>query len=490
MVKPSFSLAVWVFAASAQGQLLVPSPQRDLEQGAEVAKLVEQQIGLYPMPKTEAYLREVGDRLVAAAKDPRWKFSFQIVNQTEPNAFAIPGGSIYVSRGLLALLEREDELAGVLAHEIAHVTQRHSARQQRKGILPGLLSLPGNVVGNVVGEDLGALINAPIGTVGGAWLSHYSRSQESESDRIGIRTAAQAGYDPIALADILRRLEQDVASQTGEERRFSIFDSHPMTDTRLKDIQSRSAALTPATKPRVAPDTAALFAKLDGIWWGENPDEGVFRKNQFLQPTVGFTLTFPEGWKHQNTPQYVISAHPKQEAILLLGIAGAASDPEVTGQKFIEKMRTKARAEPVSTRKASVGEFPAFVVTYLDRSGRAPAYLHFAWVAMGGKTYQLIGLAPEKHREALRNAALSLRPLTDVERGAVTGKRLRSVAARPGERLENLSARSGNVWSPGYTALVNGLKVDESLQEGQLVKIAREERWTNQDAKTGAGGKL
>jgi predicted Zn-dependent protease len=223
------------------------------------------------------------------------------------------------------------------------------------------------------------------------------------------------------------------------------------------------------------PDTASLFATLDGLWWGENPEAGVFRKNQFLQPSIGFTITFPEGWKHQNTPQYVISAHPKQEAILVLGIAGEASDPEATGAKLIERMRTKARVEPVSTRKGPLGEFPAFVVTYLDRSGRAPAYLHFAWVAMAGKTYQLIGLAPEKHREALKNAALSLRPLTDVERSAVTGKRLRIVAARAGERLENFSARTGNAWSPAYTALVNGLTVDADLREGQLVKIARVE---------------
>jgi predicted Zn-dependent protease len=469
-------LAVRMLAVPAQCQLLGPSPQRDVEQGEEVAKLVEQQIGLYSMPQTEAYLREVGGRLVAVVNDPRWKFSFQIVDQQEPNAFAIPGGGIYVSRGLLALINREDELAGVLAHEIAHVTQRHSAKQQRKGILPGLLSVPGNVVGNVVGENLGALINAPIGTVGGAWLSSYSRGQESESDRIGARTAAQAGYDATALADILQRLEQDVASQTGQERRFSIFDSHPMTETRLKDIQSRAAGLTPAIKPHVAPDAASLLAKLDGMWWGENPEAGVFRKNQFLQPAVGFTITFPEGWKNQNTPQYVISAQPKQEAVILLGIAGEASDPETTGQKLIEKMRTKARAEPVSTRKTSLGEFPAFVVTYIDRSGRAPAYLHFAWVTMAGKTYQLIGLAPEKHREALKNAALTLRPMTELERGAVTGKRLRVAAARQGERLENLGARSGNVWSPAYTALVNGLNVDAELREGQRVKITREER--------------
>lgn len=479
------ALANGMFPGVAQGQLLGPSAQRDIEQGAEVAKLVEQQIGLYSLPNADAYLREVGGRLATAANDARWKFSFHIVNQSEPNAFAIPGGGIYVSRGLLALINREDELAGVLAHEIAHVTQRHSAKQQRKGILPGLLTLPGNVVGSVVGENLGALINAPLGTVGGAWLSHYSRGQESESDRIGIRTAAQAGYNPTALADILRRLEQDGASQTGEERRFSIFDSHPMTETRLKDIRSKAAGLTPAAQPPLAPDTAALLAKLDGMWWGENPEAGVFRKNQFLQPAIGFTITFPAGWKHQNTPQFVISAHPKQEAVLLLGIAGAASDPEATGQKLIEQMRTKARIEPASSRKATIGEFPAFVVSYLDRSGRSPTYLHFAWVAMGDQTYQLIGLAPEKHRESLKNAALSLRPLTEVERGAVTGKRLRIVAARQGERLEDLSARSGNVWSPAYTALVNGLDAEAALNKGTLVKIAREERWAG--GTTGGG---
>ena len=469
------ALAVCVVASPARGQLFGSSAQSDIEQGAEMAKLVERQIGLYSLPRTEAYLREVGGRLATVVNDPRWKFSFQIVDQAEPNAFAIPGGGIYVSRGLLALINREDELAGVLAHEIAHVTQRHSAGQQRKGILPGLLSLPGKVVGSVVSENLGALINAPIDTVGGAWLSRYGRGQESESDRIGVRTVAEAGYDPMALADILRRLEHDVASQTGQERRFSIFDSHPMTDTRLKDIRRRAADLKPAAKPRVAGDAAALFAKLDGLWWGENPEVGVFHKNQFVQPVVGFTMTFPEGWKHQNTPKYVIASHPKQEAVILLGLVGPATDPEASGGKFIAEMRSKARTEPVSTRAATIGDYPAFVVTYLDKSGRTPVYLHYAWVAMRGNMYQLIGMGPEKSREILRNAALTLRPLTEVERGAVTGKRLRVVAARTGEHLENLAARTGNVWPPAYTALVNGLAAEVVLTDGQLVKIARQE---------------
>ena len=160
------------------------------------------------MLDVEAYVREVGGRIVSAVHDPRWDFRFRIVDQPEPNAFSIPGGGVCVSRGLLALVNREDELAGVLAHEIAHVTRRHSAREQRKSIIPGLLTVPGHIVGGVVNQDLGALINAPLDTVGGAWLSRYSRSQEIEADRIAMDAAAKAGYDPLALGDTSRRLRR------------------------------------------------------------------------------------------------------------------------------------------------------------------------------------------------------------------------------------------------------------------------------------------
>src|SRR5215471_9382167 len=157
-------LAIGIATCFAGNQLFGSPPSRDVEQGAQVAKLVERQIGLYSLPEAQAYLRKVGDRLVTVVNAPRWKFSFQIVDQAEPNAFSIPGGGVYVSRGLLALIDREDELACVLAHEIAHVTQRPSARQERKGFLPRVLELPGNIVGGVVSENLGALINVPIDT--------------------------------------------------------------------------------------------------------------------------------------------------------------------------------------------------------------------------------------------------------------------------------------------------------------------------------------
>src|SRR5262249_31801566 len=152
-----------------------------------------------------------------------------------------------------------------------------------------------------------------------------------------------------------------------------------------------------------------------GIWWGENPEAGVFHQDQFLQPVIRFTLTLPAGWKHRNTPQYVISIEPHQEAMLVLGLAGPADDPESTGQKFIQRMRAQTRIEPVSAQRTSLGSFPAFLTTYLDQSGRTPVYLQFLWVTMAERTYQLIGLAPEQYRETLKNAVYTLRPLTEAE---------------------------------------------------------------------------
>jgi predicted Zn-dependent protease len=150
-------------------------------------------------------------------------------------------------------------------------------------------------VGGVVSENLGALINAPVEVVGGAWLSRYSRGQESESDRLGIGTAARSGYDPAALGDILRRIDREVTSQTGEERRFSFFDSHPMTESRLEDIGRPGGGSEAGRKPPIAGDAAAFLARLDGVWWGENPRPGCFGRTAFCNPPSASPSRSPRG---------------------------------------------------------------------------------------------------------------------------------------------------------------------------------------------------
>ena len=196
MARERSCLAVFPHLGLDDGRPSTVGQSSDEEIGAEVAKQVEAEIGLYQAPVTRDYVRAIGSRLVSHLEDNEFAFRFNIVDQFDPNAFAAPGGWVYVSRGLLVLANSEDELAGVIGHEITHVTERHSAGRQRRGLLGGILKIPGNIVGVVVGKDIGDLINSPLDTIGQISLASYSRGQESEADRLGMRLAAGAATIP------------------------------------------------------------------------------------------------------------------------------------------------------------------------------------------------------------------------------------------------------------------------------------------------------
>jgi predicted Zn-dependent protease len=453
---------------------MIPT-ELDRQLGAQTAKQVAEQIGLVEAPVTEGYVRAIGDRLAGHLEKRQFQFVFNLADQQEPNAFAAPGGYVYVSRGLLSLANSEDELAGVLGHEISHVTQRHSVRQSRKGILPGLLSVPGKIVGRVLSQNVGALLNAPIELAGSVYLASYSRGQESEADQLGMRLAAASGYDPGSLAVILAHLEQAQEAQTGKAAQFSFFASHPMTPKRVKEIDKTSAALKWTTQTPIAADRREFLRRMDGLVVEEDPAQGVFKGRQFLHSDRNFTITFPEKWKTLNTPSGVAAFAEKKEAMAVIGLAGKDADPDKVADLFISDMKREQKVEPTAVKSVEFGDWHGKLVTYIDTTGREPMVLHFLWVRMGTMTYQLIGLGPERYRELLKATALSLRPMTEEERRSVTAKRLRLVEARAGETLAELGQRAGNSWSPAYTALVNNLPADRPLEAGQWVKISHEE---------------
>jgi predicted Zn-dependent protease len=457
------------------GTVVVVPVEEEARLGKEAAKQVEQQMGIYQATQTTDYIRSVGNRLVANLDDRQFNFSFQIVDQSEPNAFALPGGHIYVSRGLLVLANNEDELAGVIGHEIIHVTRRHSMRQAQKSVLPGLLTLPGRVVGRVVSQDLGTLVNAPIESVGEVFLAQYSRGQESEADELGIQLAARSGYDPKALSAILARLEKDAELQTGKEQKFSFFDSHPTTPTRVKDLNRDSAKIQWSPQPTLASNQKDFLNRLDGLFVTYNPAQGTFHGQQFLQPTMNFSITFPDHWKAVNTPTAVGAVQQDKKALAFLGVAGKPADPEDQAKAFIEKLRREFKISPSSTRSVTIGQWPGYAVTYTDTSGREPMHLHLLWVAAEEATYRLIGIGSDQYRDSLLQIALSLRPLTDEDRSSITGIRLRIATANPGETLADLGHRTNNIWSPAYAAMINHISEEKRLGAGELIKIAREE---------------
>ena len=447
----------------------------DKELGKQTAKQVNEQIGLYETPVTGEYVRAIGNRLVDHLEERQFQFVFNIVDQQEPNAFAAPGGYIYFSRGLLSLANSEDELAGVMGHEIIHVHERHSVRQSRKGILPRLLTLPGQIVGGVVSENIGALINAPVNLMGTVYLSSYSRGQESQADELGIKLAAASGYDPKALATMLLQLEQAQKEQTGKAEKFSFFASHPMTPSRIKEIDQEAAELHWKKVPPIADGRRAFLNRLNGLVLEEDPAQGLFKGRQFVQPDLNFTITFPDKWKTVNTPSAVGAFAEKQDGLAVIGLAGKEADPDLVAQTLIDDMKREQKVEPVEVKDVQFGDWHGKLVTYSDKTGKEPMTIYFLWVRMGAMTYQLIGLGPERYHQMLRETAMSLRPMTAEERHSVTVKRLRIAEALTGETLEEFGRRAGNGWTPAYTAVANEIPVDKPLEAGQLIKISHEE---------------
>ncbi|HZV03191.1 MAG TPA: M48 family metalloprotease [Planctomycetota bacterium] len=437
--------------------------------GKEMSREVERQNGLYAAP-AQTWVDAVGKRLVSRLSPDvqrAWDFHFEIVDQLEPNAFALPGGQIYVTRGLLPLVVEEDELAGVLAHEVSHVTEHHAGRRLRRAILPALLSLPGKIVG-VFEPALGTLIAAPWEVMGALHLASYSREQESDADRLGVALAARSGYDPRALERILARLEKDAARLSGKEHRPSFFDDHPSTPTRERDIGREASQITWSREAplKSSPD---VVAALDGVVWGGNPAQGVFRDELFLHPDLGFAVQFPGGWRTVNTASAVCATRGEDAEISISAAAGQ-KDPEAQGHELSNQLRREG-LEPDEEGVVAVDGFPGYFLHVVDANQDASVL----WLEIGGRTLAAVGLGARSDRPAITSSLLSLRRITDEERRSIPVVRLHAARAVAGETLARIGSRLANVWPPSYTAMVNGLSEDAVLQARDVVKIALRE---------------
>jgi predicted Zn-dependent protease len=433
---------------------------------------VEADMGIYQDSGKVEYLNRVAERLVAVHSDKNFSYQFAVVDQYEPNAFALPGGYVYVSRGLLTLTNTEDELANVLAHEIIHVSRRHSARRSAKATVPILFALPGAIVGGVVNEELGMLLMAPAAVFGGAYLASHSRQDEFESDKLGQQMAAEAGYDPSTLAAILARLEAFAEEDSGRKRIPGFFDTHPSTPDRVARVLRDAEEIEWQRQGGVSESQADYLGRLDGLLVGENPAMGVISGREFLHPELDFSLRFPEEWDVINTREAVFAAAPEKDGTVALGIDGKGTDPKESAEKFQEAFSRKYRMQPSESRSVKIGDLPAYRLTYTDTGRGEPVHMQFLWVAYRGLLYRFIGLAPERYSPLLKDTVLSFQPLTPDERASIRETRLRVVPAESGESLARLSARTGNEWTVELTAVVNGLDPNSGLTAGQRVKIA------------------
>ena len=455
---------------SGHPELVLVSVEQEKQIGAEEAKKVEQQMGLADSPSFTPYLETLGRRLAEQSPRQDVAYQFHVADMVEPNAFALPGGYIYVSHGLLALANSEDELAGVVGHEIGHVAARHTVQKISRqgpfaivfGIVSGLTGLVSETVGNIIG-GVGDFAQSLV-------FSPYSRSQETEADRVGQEIAARAGWDPAALSAFLATLGREVELHQKEPRKPGFFDSHPATPDRVAKTTVHAKELTRAARAPLSPSRESFLARLDGVVVGRRAANGVFDGPRFLHPDLNFFVQFPEKWSHDNSPQKIVSAAPEGEAAVVVGTAGKGTDP-LEGARAVEKvLKTDILAKATTF---SIGELPA-------ARARIPAdgglELDITWIAYGGTIYQLVGMTSGKlfdaHKPVFDSVVNSFRPLTQAERTGVKEMRLRLVKARAGETPEAVAGRVHAAWKADEIAVANGLAAGQTFTDGQVLKVA------------------
>ena len=458
-----------VVAVSISACTTILSTNYDKEKGAESAKLIAVQMGLYEPEVMQQYVDDIGQRLVKELDNNTFDFQFSIVDDPIPNAFALPGGYIYVSRGLLALLVTEDELACVLAHEIIHVTERHSIQQMSSSILPTIIEIPGNIIG-LFSYQIGNLINTPISAGNELLLSRYSRGHETEADTLGVALAAKAGYDPTSMSKILTRLNDAVELSMKQKQEKSYFDTHPYTPDRVKNVNKISTGLV--TKPRDDIDPS-FPKKLDGLVYGKNPANGVFQNNIFLHPTMNFTIDFPTQWALYNQPQAVIATREKEQAfIALTGVDN--DDNALSNAKAFEKKIKKESGKDIRYKEI---DFDWGAKGYFASFHEKGQIIQFLWIDLNKITFQISSMAPNTFEANLLKSIMSFKPITEAQKETIKEQTLHVVMANKNEKITDLSTRQKNVSDIKYVTLINDVELEEALEKDQAIKIITEQRF-------------
>ncbi|MFV0279582.1 MAG: M48 family metalloprotease [Rhodoblastus sp.] len=431
---------------------------------AEHKKLVSQFGGEYHWPSAETYLNAILVKLAAASDTPSTPYRVTILNTPVVNAFALPSGNLYISRGLLALANDSSEVAAVMAHEIGHVTARHAAARAEREKQAAVIASAATVIqSRQKGEE--------VETNQRLSFASFSRHQEIEADRIGVAVIARAGYDPYGAARFLTSLGRSTALRAellGQKTpdKPDILATHPSTPERI--AQATQAARQIGAPGIGVSDRAGYLAAIDGMNFGEDPADGVVRGRRFLQPRLRFAFTAPEGFVLDNTPRALLGRAPGGvEAVRLDSVpdnSGGALESYLASGWLDGLLRSSIRTGEINGMPAAFG---------LARAGEWN--FRVAVIRKDGDIYRILFAARAMNDTALArfdNAINSFRPLTDEEASKVKALVLRVVRTGLTDNVETMSRRMAPMDRPlDVFLLLNGLSPGASLKYGEHFKI-------------------
>ena len=442
------------------------SEEQEIAMGKKSDPAVIAQYGLYQDQALQKFINDKGQLMAKISHRPNLPFEFKIVDSPVVNAFALPGGYIYFTRGIMAHFNNEAEFAGVLGHEIGHVTARHSAKQYSKQQVAQVLMVGGMLVspqfaqfGNEAQQGLGLL------------FLKYGRDNESESDKLGVEYSTKIGYDAQEMAgffETLNRLSQE--SGAGEIPSFLSTHPHP-TDrfANVKRMASETQAKNAGKTYKI--EREAYLKMVDGLVYGEDPRQGFVDDHVFYHPELKFQFPFPDGWKLHNSPTQV-QVVPENGKALLVFTLSSKPDLDAAVQELVDRFKLTVK----ETSKTKVNGFPALSLLAEQVSTNQSITLLSYLIQKDDNIYMFLGLSNtgdfSSYKSTLSLPMTGFKGLTDPKRLNVKPKRIR---IRNAPRNMTLSQAFNYFKVPeeqhAELAIVNGLELNQQINKGVSLKI-------------------
>lgn len=452
---------------SGDREFVLVSESQEIAMGADGAESVSQSIGLVDDEAVQKYVQGLGMNLAGDSERPHLPWSFSVLDDPTPNAFAFPGGYVFVTRGLMGLMRNEAELVSVLGHEIGHVTARHSVAMISRAQVAQI----GLGVGSIISPELAQFSDAAASGLSLLFLS-YSRDAERQADDLGFRYALDHGYDVREMVNVFASLEQ-AGKIAGVSALPNWLASHPEPAERIERIEARLVGLEDSLgSSRIGQDD--YMGYIDGMLYGVNPRQGYFEDNLFVHPDMAFQLTFPAGWRTRNLPQIVLAGSPNQDALVQLTLA-AGSPSEAAGHFFAQPGLEAAGVGPkaINGLPAVQGRFEVQL-----QEGRIGGLA--AFVAHGENTYRLLAFAPAQqlsgYAPVFQRTIGSFARLTDRKALATQPDRLSIVRVKRAMTLASFASEFPSVIDIEHLALINQLSgPDAAVPAGTPMKrVVRE----------------
>ncbi|MDD4978998.1 MAG: M48 family metalloprotease [Gallionella sp.] len=448
---------------TGNADFVMMSESQELSLGRQADEQVKKQYQVYPSKALQDYVNGVGQKLAKKSHRPELQYHFLVLDSTEINAFALPGGYVYITRGIMAYLNSEAELAAVLGHEIGHVTSRHGVRQQSAaqatniGLTIASIFVP--QVNTMGGQNLSNLI-------GGALLSGYGRDHELEADRLGADYLARSEYNPQAIIKVIGVLKNqelqdaELAKQEGREpRRYhGLFASHPDNDTRLQQAVGEADKQT-VNHPVEGHDE--YLQATEGMVFNDNSDQGVLRNNAFYQATLGIGLQFPVDWQVHNLPKSLVAISPKGEAKLQMKLD---EKPEGTPEEY-----AKRSADSNTVESLEINGLKAAIATRANKI-LAVIYLNDQAYLLQAEAKSEAELKP--YQEVVLATIHSFHRLSGAEAKLAKPLELHMVRAQEGDTYRKLALSSPlGKSAENYLRLINAQYPAGEPKAGELIKI-------------------